>query len=354
MLSHVPLMILLTGGAQAAIELCLPTANHHLFSGEPARFFMYVDRTFEGQTSKPWEAGTYGFVRNAMRIGDKVVFTKFHEGIDIAPVNRDSAGNPLDPVSSIAEGRVVHTSVIAGHSTYGKYVVVEHPWENSLVYSLYAHLAEITCKPGDPLKAGEVLGRMGYTGAGLNRTRAHLHLEITLLLSRHFEEWHKTGAAGMNHHGIFNGINLAGFDGARFFTAHQTNPDLSISAFIASIPVHFKVAVPSRGTPDFVTRYPWMCRGNAEGAVSWIISFSATGLPVAFAPDQRRVDAPVVTSILPSTIPQRYLTRNLVTGQDNHATLTPSGKQLVALITDDFPITQITTQPNSGTLTSKH
>ena len=338
-------VFILTGFVQAAIELCLPTENHHLFTGEPELFYMYVDRTFEGQTSKPWEGGTYGFVRNAVRIDGKVVFTKFHEGIDVAPVHRDSAGNPLDIVSSIADGRVVHTSVIAGRSNYGKYVVVEHKWENSSVYSLYAHLAEITCKPGDPVKAGTALGRMGFTGVGLNRTRAHLHLEIAMLMSQHFEECQKNGVGGTNYHGIYNGMNLAGCDPARFFIEQKANPDLSISAYIASIPVHFKVTVPSKGTPDFVTRYPWICHGNAQGAASWEISFSATGLPVAFTPSQRQVDAPIVTSILPSTIPQRYLTRNLVTGQDNHATLTPSGKQLVALLTDDFPIQTIVTEP---------
>ena len=162
---------------------------------------MYVDRIFEGETSKPWEGGSFGYVRNAMRINDEVILTKFHEGIDIAPVNRDRAGNPLDLVSSIADGRVVHISPISGRSNYGKYVVVEHQWENSSVYSLYAHLAEITCKPGDPVRAGSVLGRMGYTGAGINRTRAHLHLELAMLMSRRFDDWQKAFGGGINHHG---------------------------------------------------------------------------------------------------------------------------------------------------------
>ncbi len=82
-----------------------------------------------------------------------------------------------------------------------------------------------------------------------------------------------------------------------------------------------------------------------KGAVSWEISFSATGLPVAFTPSQRQVDAPIVTAIRPSNIPHRYLTRNLVTGQENSATLTPSGKHLVALLTDDFPISTVSKEP---------
>ena len=324
----------------APIDLRLPTENQHLFTGEPDRFYMYVDRNFEGQVTKPWEAGSYGFVRSAVRINGEMLLTKFHEGIDISPVNRDKAGNPLDLVSSIAAGRVVHISPIAGRSNYGKYVVVEHTWENSAVYSLYAHLAEITCKPGDPVNAGSVLGKMGFTGAGIDRTRAHCHLELGMVMSTHYEDWHKKFAGGTNYHGIFNGMNITGGDAARFFVEHKANPDYQFSQFIASTPVYFKVTLPAHGTPDFVKRYPWISHGPAEGAVSWEISFSATGLPIAFNPSRREVAAATVTAVRPSTVPQRYLTRGLITGDGNHATLTPAGSNLVALLTDDFPITQ--------------
>ena len=335
------LILSLAGVLSAApIDLRLPTENQHLLTGEPDQFYMYVDRNFEGQVTKPWEAGSFGFVRSAIRINGEMLLTKFHEGIDISPVSRDKAGNPLDLVSSIAAGHVVHISPIAGRSNYGKYVVVEHNWENSSVYSLYAHLAEITCKPGDPVNAGSVLGRMGFTGAGIDRTRAHCHLELGMVMSTHYEDWHKKFSGGTNYHGIFNGMNITGGDAARFFIEHKANPDLQFSQFIASTPVYFKVTLPSRGTPDFVKRYPWISHGSAEGAVSWEISFSATGLPVAFNPSQREVVAPTVTSVRPSTVPQRYLTRGLITGEGNHVTLSPAGNNLVALLTDDFPITQ--------------
>jgi murein DD-endopeptidase MepM/ murein hydrolase activator NlpD len=324
--------------AQASIDLRLPTENHHLFTGENDRFYMYVDRIFEGEASKPWEGGAYGYVRTAMRINDRVILTKFHEGIDIAPINRDRAGNPLDLVTSIADGRVAYVSPISGRSNYGKYLVVEHEWENSLVYSLYAHLAEITCNPGDPVRAGSVLGRMGYTGVGLNRTRAHLHLELAMLMSRNFDDWQKAHGGGINHHGLFNGMNLTGTDVARFFLEHRANPQLRFSEFVTTTPVYFKVIAPARGTPDFVIRHPWICRGTPEGAVSWEISFSATGQPVAFTPSKRHVNAPFVTAVRPSDIPHRYLTRNLLTGQENRASLTQSGKQLVSLLMEDFPI----------------
>ena len=339
MFRHLFLAIALAATASAGIDLRLPTENHHLFSNEPDRFYMYVDRTFEGEVSKPWEGGSFGFVRNALRIQDQVILTKFHEGIDIAPINRDRAGNPLDLVSSIADGRVVHVSPVSGRSNYGKYIVVEHLWENSSIFSLYAHMAEITCNIGDSVKAGSVLGRMGYTGAGINRTRAHLHLELAMMMSRHFDDWQRSHSPGVNYHGLFNGMNLTGADVARFFLEHKKNPEITFSEFIASTPVYFKVAVPAKGTPDFVARHPWIRKEGPADATSWEISFSATGLPVAFAASDRKVSSPVVTSIRPSSIPHRYMTRNLVTGQDKHATLTSGGRQLVALLTDDFPIT---------------
>ncbi len=323
--------------AAEPLDLHLPTENHCLFTGEFGRFFMYVDRNFEGQATKPWEAGSYGFVRSAIRINDQVVCTKFHEGIDICPMKRDKAGNPLDEVTSIAEGRIAYTSPIAGRSNYGKYVVVEHPWENSSVYSLYAHLAEITCQPGDSVKAGSPLGRMGFTGAGIDRTRAHCHLELGLLMSTHYEEWHKKFGGGTNYHGNFNGMNIAGAEVSRFFLEQKANPDLQFSEFMANTPVYFKVTTPAHGTPDFVTRYPWINHGPSA-AVSWEISFSATGLPLAFTASDRQVTAPLVTSVRPSSIPHRYLTRGLITGMGNQASLTKSGEQLVALITDQFPI----------------
>lgn len=322
----------------APIDLRLPTDNHHLFTGEPDRFYMYVDRNFEGQMTKPWEAGSFGFVRTAIRINGEVLLTKFHEGVDISPVRRDKAGNPLDLVSSIAQGRVVHVSPQAGRSNYGKYVVVEHMWENSAVYSLYAHLAEITCKPGDPVNTGSVLGRMGYTGAGIDRTRAHCHLEVAMMTSSRYEDWHRQFGGGTNFHGLFNGMNLIGTEVARFFLEQKANPELQFSQFVASTPVYFKVTVPSHGTaPDFAKRYPWMVKGDTTGAASWEISFSATGQPVAFAPSQREVTTAVITAIRPATVPHRYLTRGLITGEGNQATLSRAGKQLVALITDDFP-----------------
>ncbi|MFK7850914.1 MAG: M23 family metallopeptidase [Akkermansiaceae bacterium] len=330
-------ILCLSGLSAGALELALPTPNRHLFTGELDRFYMYVDRNFEGEVSKPWQGGAFGFVRTPRRVDGKVVMTRFHEGIDIAPIKRDKAGSPLDLVSSISNGKVVHISPISGRSNYGKYVVVEHNWEESKVYSLYAHLATITVKPGDPVKTGSVLGRMGYTGRGLNRTRSHLHLELGFLMSPNYEKWHQQNFGSQNFHGIFNGMNLAGVDVASFFLAHKENPDLSFSEFVLSRPAQFKVTIPaSEKIPEFLTRYPWMkLPGPAESA-SWEIAFAATGHAIAFTPSERAVSSPTLSHLRPADINQTYLTRGLVTGSGKNATLSRNGKRLVSLVINDF------------------
>jgi murein DD-endopeptidase MepM/ murein hydrolase activator NlpD len=338
------LLLALAGSALAQpiadsphLDLRLPTENHHLFTGELDKFYMYVDRNFEGQHTKPFEGGKFGFVRTPIRVNGDVVLTKFHEGIDIAPVKRDTAGNPLDLVSSIADGTVIHISPLAGRSNYGKYAVVEHAWENSSVYSLYAHLSKITVNPGDPVKAGSVLGQMGFTGDGINRARSHVHLELAFLMSRHFDDWQKHNGGGINYQGNFNGMNLAGVAVSDFFLAHKNKPDLTFSQFIASVPVYFKVSVPANGPMDFVERYPWIVQGDPKDAVSWEIAFSATGHPIAFIPSPKPVVAPILSSIRPSPTPHRLLTRGLVIGEGNQASLSPNGHKLVSLVTGSFP-----------------
>lgn len=321
------------------LEISLPTENQHLFSGQPEKFYMYVDRNFEGNVSQPWEGGSFGYVRSPIRVGGKVVMSRFHEGVDIAPVKRDKAGNPLDLVMSIAKGTVVHVSAVSGRSNYGKYVVVEHDWENSKVCSLYAHLAEITVVPGDAVKMGSVLGRMGYTGVGLNRTRAHVHLELGLSMSMKYNGWHKQNFGSLNHHGNYNGMNLAGVDVASFFKEHRENPGLRFSEFVLSRPIQFKVAVPAGSSePEFLTRYPWMRRPGSADPSSWEIGFAATGHAISFTPSDRVVEEPIVTHLRPAEISQRWLTRGLLQGKGNAVSLSRGGRNMVALVMDDFPL----------------
>lgn len=323
------------------VRFQLPTENQHLFSGHPEKFYMYVDRTFEGVTSKPWEGGSFGLVRNPVRVGGHLEYMRLHEGIDIAPVKRDKAGNPLDLVMSVADGTVVHVNDSSGRSNYGRYIVVAHPVDatgTAVVHSLYAHLAESTVKPGDEVKTGSVLGRMGYTGAGINRVRAHVHLELALLMSPRFDGWMQTYGGGTNHHGNFNGMNLIGMDVARFLTEHRANPSLTVQEFVRKSPAYFKVTIPREDKLEFAKLHPWLAYGDLNRpSPSWEISFTATGLPTGISVSQRKVDAPIVSAVRDSGVPHRYQTRGLLSGEGRTASLSGGGQKLVALIAGSFP-----------------
>ena len=88
------------------------------------------------------DSGGFGGVRSAGG--------QFHEGIDIKPVTRDRRGEPLDSVFAAMPGVVRYVSTAAGDSSYGRYVVLEHPAMTPAVYTLYAHLARIApeLRPG--------------------------------------------------------------------------------------------------------------------------------------------------------------------------------------------------------------
>lgn len=321
----------------AEFTLALPTDNNAIYqtAGGP-EFYMYVDREFEGENSKPWQGGQYGFVRNPRRTAGGMVFTRFHEGIDIRPVRRDAAGEPLDLVRAVDEGRVVYVTGPSARSGYGKYVVVEHQWEDSLFYTLYAHLNRIDVSIGDRVRQGSTLGLLGYTGSGINRERAHLHFEVNLFLNSKFEDWHTTHFPGdPNHHGIYNGINLAGVDVARLLVEKKRNPNLSIRDFVRSEPAFFSVGFSSDRKPEILSRYPWLQDGQAPllGARGWTISFTAAGLPVRAAPLADPPAEPTVTVLHPSNVPHRHRTRGLIEGAGKQGTLSESGLRHLRLLT---------------------
>lgn len=92
-------------------------------------------------------------------------------GVAIDINRKDRVNYPNPDIHSIRAGKVVKT----GHEDggYGNYVKVLQ--DDGLVV-LYAHLAEKSpFNPGDPVKAGDVIGNMGKTGRS---TGVHLHLEF--------------------------------------------------------------------------------------------------------------------------------------------------------------------------------
>jgi hypothetical protein len=189
---------------------------------------------------------------------------------------------------------------------------------------------------GQEVAQGDALGRLGYTGVGIDRRRAHVHFEVNLILSHDFDGWYKIIYPDGNRHGLYNGMNLAGMDVGRLLVAAHQTPGLTIPAFLASEEVAFKAAVPATDKFVLAKLYPWMIRGDAAGAKSWEISFTSSGLPIWLEARREAVSQPAVTSATPSKFPLNYVTRGYVSGTSKSPTLTPSGRAFLRLVSGDF------------------
>ena len=75
-----------------------------------------------------------------------------------------------DEVKASIEGTVIYAEYNNGG--YGNLIKVEH--EGGMT-TYYAHLSKIYVKPGDKVKAGDLIGAIGSTGFS---TGPHLHFEL--------------------------------------------------------------------------------------------------------------------------------------------------------------------------------
>ena len=324
----------LAPGQPEPLNLALPTENDAIYRGDGPEFYQYIERDYQGVKSTPWEGGQYGFVRDPAETSAGLVYTRFHEGIDIRPLQRDERGEPLDPVRAIAAGVVVHTNLVPGFSNYGKYVVVEHRWDGCSYHSLYGHLSSIQVHVGQRVQQRDQLGVLGHTGEGLNQVRAHLHLELNLMLSRQFEAWHDSlFKTDPNHNGLYNGINLMGIDIARLYLALRKRPSLTIPEFLSEEETLYRVLLPDSKHFDLLKFYPWLlAQKSAEKAASWEVSFNRAGVPLKIEPNGKHVGQPELSYLKPTGIESSYLTRDQIAGRGQGAHLTEKGKRFLRLL----------------------
>jgi hypothetical protein len=175
---------------------------------------------------------------------------------------------------------------------------------------------------------------MGYTGVGINKERAHVHLELNLLLSHQFESWHDAVHTNdPNHNGIYNGINLAGLDVARLFLSLRTDSALTIPQFLREEDVAYKVALPRSAHFELPREYPWMIgKSAAAGTKSWEVSFTRSGLPVKIEASTKEVRTPELTWLKKTSVDGSYLTIGKVTGRNGKGQLTLDGYNAMRLL----------------------
>jgi len=301
-------------------------------TGDKADFYQYVKRDFEGITSTPWEGGQYGFVRNPRRFGATVLDTRFHEGMDIRPLQRDTNGEPLDIIHAIAAGTVVYANIVPSHSNYGRYIVIEHQFGGCPYFSLYAHLSAVQVAIGDRVGQGDPIAVMGHTGEGIDRERSHVHLELNLLLNGDFERWsNKYFPGDGNRHGNFNGQNLDGLDLGRLYLELTKDPQKTIPEFLEEETTWYRVLVPASPRMDLLERYPWLSGGHV-GAKTWEISFNQAGIPLHFEASAQAVGNPVLTWIKFSPYPYALQTRGYIEGSGSNSRLSKDGERYLDLI----------------------
>jgi murein DD-endopeptidase MepM/ murein hydrolase activator NlpD len=311
----------------------LPTANHALFEkGKEADFFVPTP-------GKTWETGCFGCVRTDRR--------QMHEGLDIKCLQRDSRGEPADPVLAAAAGTVVYINDRPALSNYGRYLVIRHLIGGVEVYSLYAHLHSIRgdLKAGISVQAGEpvaVMGRTSNTAETISKERAHVHFELNLFYSDHFAAWYRTHfPRERNDHGVWNGENLVGFDPRLVLLAERgdgTNFDLT--TWLQHRVALCRVLV-RKADALWVKRYPMLVAPNPlaqkEGVAGYEISLDYNGLPFAWVPRAAsEIKGPAKYRLL--SVNEAEETENpcrkLVRQQAGRWQLAPNGISLLDLLTE--------------------
>ena len=91
--------------------------------------------------------------------------TRMHQGIDLAAPSGT-------PIYATADGVISEAGWNSGG--YGNLIKVDH---GKGVETRYAHLSSIAVRPGQRIRRGDVIGRMGSTGRS---TGSHLHYEVRI------------------------------------------------------------------------------------------------------------------------------------------------------------------------------
>lgn len=110
-----------------------------------------------------WKSSDYG-----MRFDPYYGVWQLHAGVDIA-------ADGGEPIHAVAGGRVAAAGWLGG---YGNYTCIGHgKYRGKSVSTCYAHQSRILVHEGQQIRRGQLIGRVGTTGAS---TGYHLHFEVRL------------------------------------------------------------------------------------------------------------------------------------------------------------------------------
>ena len=126
------------------------------------RYMVERRNALAAATPSIWPAHGWLTSRMGSRQDPMTGDSDFHAGLDIA-------GEKGQAIYATATGNV---SQAGYHGAYGNLVVVDHGFG---LETKYGHLASFSVKPGQTVKRGDVIGRLGATGRA---TGYHLHYEV--------------------------------------------------------------------------------------------------------------------------------------------------------------------------------
>jgi len=259
--------------APAGLSFGYPTAQQQLLDTNTPGIYMPT------ASGRP-ESAMYGSVRSS-KTG-----ASFHEGLDIAPMNRDRKQMPTDFVLAAADGRVAYFNRIAGNSNYGKYVVLIHDDPMGEIYTLYAHMADVekSLRTGAPVTKGQTIGLMGNSAStGIPVGRAHLHFEVGIINNRNFHRWFKAQKLKPDH-GNHHGHNLTGMHPLDVFRWQELNGLFNMGLYLDQLPPAFTVVLRTTRIPDYFIRYPSRWQGNTETTGVMVMDVSEGGIPIRGRP----------------------------------------------------------------------
>ncbi len=214
-----------TAADAGGLDLVLPTANRACSTAPPTGSTKGSTRPSTACARRSGRAASTGSSATPSRRSSAGGPSAASTRASTSP--RSSATRPASPVDvgrRHRRGRVAYANHGAGASSYGKYVVVEHDWSDSPVYSLYAHLSDVAVAEGETVAQGDRLGTMGYTGRGLGprpgprppRDRLHGQPARAAVVRGVLRR--------LDLHGRFFGTNLAGVPPADLYLALADEP----------------------------------------------------------------------------------------------------------------------------------